>query len=306
MQLLGKYDPIISQKLKDLPGNAKYTSKLVQNDILCTMADMVRQGITSEVKECGEFTVMIDESKDCRKIEQMSLVLRYFWNGCVYESFLGFLAAHDLSAEGLSNLMLGELGKLGLVYKGKLIGQGYDGASVMSGKHKGVAAIVRQTALMALHIHCHAHRLNLVLVDSVKSVPIADEFFVFLARLYVFASGSFVHDLWLSIQRDMYPGEQPKELQKLSDTRWACRYAACKTLRDRLPAIIRLLNELESGVKGSRALDARSLSLNIDARFVAMLTLMTDLLGRTHIRINVAKNPRFRKGVRKSRIRLWP
>jgi len=79
----------------------------------------------------------------------------------------------------------------------------------------------------------------------------------------------------------MYPGEQPKELQKLSDTRWACRYAACKTLRDRLPAIIRLLNELESGVKGSRALDARSLSLNIDARFVAMLTLMTDLLGRT-------------------------
>lgn len=35
-------------------------------------------------------------------------------------------------------------------------------------------------------------------------------------------------------------------------------------------------------MKGSRALDARSLLLNIDARFVAMLTLMTDLLGRTH------------------------
>jgi len=103
-----------------------------------------------------------------------------------------------------------------------------------------------------------------------------------LERLYVFASGSFVHELWISIQRDVYPGEQPKELQKVSDTRWACRYAACKTLRDRLPAIISLLNELESGVKGSRALDARSLLLNIDARFVAMLTLMTDLLGRTH------------------------
>jgi len=83
MHLLGKYDPIISQKFTDLPGNAKYTSKIVQNDILCTMADMVRKGITSEVQECGEFTVMIDESKDCRKIEQMSLVLRYFWNGCV-------------------------------------------------------------------------------------------------------------------------------------------------------------------------------------------------------------------------------
>lgn len=48
-----------------------------------------------------------------------------------------------------------------------------------------------------------------MLVDSVKSVSIADEFFVSLERLYVFASGSFVHDLWLSIQMyhifNMYP-----------------------------------------------------------------------------------------------------
>src|SRR5664279_3020601 len=108
--------------------------------------------------------------KDCRKIEQKSLVVRYFWDGCVHEAFLGFLAAHDLSADGLRDLMLRELGKLGLDYKGKLIGQGYDGASVMGGKHKGVAAIVKQKSLQALYVHCHEHRLNSVLVDAVKSV----------------------------------------------------------------------------------------------------------------------------------------
>jgi hypothetical protein len=41
-----------------------------------------------------------------------------------------------------------------------------------------------------------------------------------------------------------------------------------------LPALVRLLDELESGVKGSDALDAQSLLLNIGTRFVAMLTLM--------------------------------
>ena len=56
----------------------------------------------------------------------------------------------------------------------------------MNGKHKGVAAIVKQKAPQALYVHCHAHRLNLVLVDAVKSVDVASEFFVLLERLYVF------------------------------------------------------------------------------------------------------------------------
>ena len=161
----------------------------------------------------------------------------------------------------------------------------------MSGKHKGVAAIVKQKAPQALYVHCHAHRLNLVLVDAVKSVDVASEFFVLLERLYVFVSGSFVHDLWLKTQRDMYPGAIPKELQKLSDTRWACRYVACRVVRDRPPAIIRLLTELASGVKGSRALDARALPLHIDAPFVAMLTLMIGLLGRTHTVSKMLQSP---------------
>ena len=129
-----------------------------------------------------------------------------------------------------------------------------------------------------------------IVVSQIRcSLPYSDR----LKALRSSSKMTFVHDLWLSIQRDMYPGEQPKELQKLSDTRWACRYAACKTLRDRLPAIIRLLNELESGVKGSRALDARSLLLNIDARFVAMLTLMTDLLERTHTISKISQSTRL-------------
>ena len=46
--------------------------------------------------------------------------------------------------------MLQELGKLGLDYKGKLIGQDYDDASVMNGKHTGIATIVKQKAPQAL------------------------------------------------------------------------------------------------------------------------------------------------------------
>ena len=109
---------------------------------------------------------------------------------------------------------MSELQQLIIDYKSKMISQGYDGASVMSGKNAGVAARIMKEAPMALHVHCHAHRLNLALVDSVKSVPQASEFFSLLEKLNVFVSGSVVHARWIEIQRDLFKGEKPRELQR--------------------------------------------------------------------------------------------
>lgn len=42
-----------------------------------------------------------------------------------------------------------------------LIGQGYDGASYMNGKYKGVQGIVRAKYPKAIYVHCAVHTLNL-------------------------------------------------------------------------------------------------------------------------------------------------
>ncbi|CAB1425167.1 unnamed protein product [Pleuronectes platessa] len=34
--------------------------------------------------------------------------------------------------------------------------------------------------------------------------------------------GSYAHEKWLKVQQEMFKGEGPRELQRLSDTRWAC------------------------------------------------------------------------------------
>ena len=47
-----------------------------------------------------------------------------------------------------------------------MIGQGYDGASSMSGKEKGVQAIVKESCPLVVYVHCSGHGLNLVLVKS--------------------------------------------------------------------------------------------------------------------------------------------
>lgn len=97
--------------------------------------------------------------------------MRYYDNGAIHKSFLHFQSAKSLDAAGLTKIIIDCLEKHVLDYRNNLVGQGYDGASVMSGKHSGVSAWIKNSARFAFYVHCNAHCLNLVLVDAVKSVP---------------------------------------------------------------------------------------------------------------------------------------
>ena len=49
-------------------------------------------------------------------------------------------------------------------------GQAYDGAAVMKGIRRGVAARIRKDVPQALPVHCLAHCLNLCLQDAGKQI----------------------------------------------------------------------------------------------------------------------------------------
>ena len=92
-----------------------------------------------------------------------------------------------------------------------IVSQSYDGASVMSGKCTGVQTRVREFAPHAMYMHCHAHILNLVLVDSVKSINRAAEFFALLQTLHVFMSSSKIHEIFKAKQQQLHPGMRPMD-----------------------------------------------------------------------------------------------
>uniref|UniRef100_A0A8C2HB86 Uncharacterized protein n=1 Tax=Cyprinus carpio TaxID=7962 RepID=A0A8C2HB86_CYPCA len=209
LEMIAKHHPVVEKKMKEKQ-NAKYTSSVIQNEILECLANMVREEIIQEVNESEVFSVITDETKDLKKKEQFSLVLRYYYNGAVHESFLDFQQATRLDAEGIKDKIIHCFERYGLEYRSNLVGQGYDGASVMSGKHSGVAARIKTDAKHAVYVmYCNAVC-----------------FFALLQKLYVYMCGPYVQQKWLDVQREMYEG-QPRELLKLSDTRWACRYLAC-------------------------------------------------------------------------------
>ena len=67
----------------------------------------------------------------------------------------------------------------------------------MSGKHSGVQQCIKAIAPQGIYIHCYVHTLNLVLVDVVKSIRNANEFFVLLDLVYVFMSTSKAHAIFI-------------------------------------------------------------------------------------------------------------
>lgn len=82
----------------------------------------------------------------------------------------------------------------------------------------------------------------------------------------------------MSVQRDMYK-DAPRELLRLSDTRWACRYHACKNLMDRLPAVLCVLHEIDVENSGERSVEARGLLIQLDLMFIATLAVFRKILG---------------------------
>lgn len=84
-------------------------------------------------------------------------------------------------------------------------------------------------------------------------MPEADNFFAVLKWLYVFMSGSYVCQKWVEVQKEIYEG-QPRELQRLSDTRWVCRQSPCQNQMD-----IHVLEDNTHESSGDRAVDAQGL-----------------------------------------------
>ena len=160
------------------------------------MGDMVRSYTSNAIHEVGYFSVLADETKDIiSKKEQLAVVVRYvnLETAKIHERFLNYVEATSLTAESLAFYILETLTKYRLEAK-LMVSQGYDGASVMSGTCSGVQKRIRKKAPHAIYIHCRAHVLNLVLVDSVKDIPEAAEFFALLEVLYVCTHSSILGD----------------------------------------------------------------------------------------------------------------
>lgn len=294
IKLLADFDPILRELIHNDKQKVKYLSPLVQNEIIQILSAAVRKQICNEVQKVKYYSIIMDSTTDISKIEQVSIILRY----CLFddiekkvmikESFLGFFELSDRSANGYEELIMKVLTDLKLDFS-LCRGQGYDGASVMSGAHKGLQAKLKCMNEKATYVHCAAHKLNLVLTDAVRSKAIMANFFDTIQSIYAFfhSSGIRWNDLENILKQSdlLKPKKETITIKRVCETRWEARHAAVLALKMRYSDILKALTKIIlTSNKRDEVAEAKGLQKRIENfQFINILVFWEKILRCFHV-----------------------
>jgi len=115
----------------------------MQNQIISLMGDAIQKQILSDIFQCKYFSILADETTDVRQTEQLSLSVRFIKDTKVHEEFLCFVPVSSTTGKDLASTIITQLSQLGLNLE-HVRGQGYDGASNMSGTDRVVQTRVKE------------------------------------------------------------------------------------------------------------------------------------------------------------------
>lgn len=212
-----------SEKIKRKSGRGNLVSFLSsdsQNKIINSIGAELLKCILDEIKEAGIYSIAMDCTTDSSHADQLSIIIRYLNRSLkIVERLVSIQRVKNSSAEGLFNTLQDILSKNSLSLK-DAVGQSYDGASVMTGKYKGVKTLVQQVSPQCLFIWTFDHVLNLVIMEACSSSLAAKSLFGALEKLYSFFSHSRKRSDVLEEKQKESKIQQIHRPQRVSTTRW--------------------------------------------------------------------------------------
>ncbi|XP_039050969.1 zinc finger MYM-type protein 1-like [Hibiscus syriacus] len=289
-------ESIYNVTLEKAPKNNKLTSPNIQKDIVECFSKEIIKSICDEIGK-DVFAILVDESSDVSKKEQMTMVLRYVDRlEVVKERFIGVVHVTDTSSLTLQAAIDSVFtdNKLSMA---QVRGQGYDGASNMCGEFNGLKALILRDNKSTYYVHSFAHQLQLVIVAVAKNHDGAHEFFEQLALVVNVVCVSYkrkdiIRESYKKrLQTEIGTGEteagrglnQELSLIQARDTRWGSHYKTIISLMNLFPEVIEVLKYVE---EDNSTLYNRNKVYNILSYFktldyVFYLHLMLEILGLT-------------------------
>ncbi|XP_024164619.1 zinc finger MYM-type protein 1-like [Rosa chinensis] len=295
--LVDHNDEVRAVALKNAPANLRLTSPRIQKDIVNAAAVETTNVIMRNMSDAF-FSILVDESRDVSVKEQMAVTFRYVdKNGCVIESFIGIEHVASTTAISLKKAIDALFSKHGLSFS-RLRGQGYDGASNMSGELNGLKTLILKENSSAFYVHCFAHQLQLALVGVAKKHEIVGAFFASIGSVVnIVGASSKRRDILrekqaLKVIEALKVGEltsghrlnQETEIKRSCDTRWSSHYGTLLNFTLMFSSIIDVLDEIAFDKVSSDQKHEAFISLKLlqSFDFIFSLHLMRIILGITH------------------------
>ncbi|CAB4033056.1 zinc finger MYM-type 1-like [Paramuricea clavata] len=288
--------PWLRSKLQSqLQLHAQWTSPVIQNELLEIVANVMLERIAAEARSSDYYGIVDNETADISRTEQVSLFLRYDFDGETKETFTGFYSTKSMEREVLYELVKTAISKLELRLE-DIVAECFDGAANMSGARKGLAARMKECSPLSIYIHCHGHRLDLALQNTMTTIEPLQKALAVIQSLHNFLEGSRKrHAIFKDIKVEVEDEDVTLTIKSQSATRWSCRWAAVKAVVNQLPKIIEALLSLSKDRDPKTYNDSNSLLNSIcDFRFVFGLNVLKELIEDTDFNFEDAKVPRLR------------
>lgn len=182
----------------------KETTQTIQNEILESMLYVCRQEIKNQIDSSDFLAIECDETTDISNQYQMVMILRYYYNGNIYERFWSFLKGAATTDICLTQCIEDELEKLIPTSPLKLIAQTYDSAIVMASGVGSVQGKIKEKYKNAHYVHCYAHQINSIIPHALSIHTNVKIFFCNLCAISDFFSHKC--DILEEIVRRKLPG----------------------------------------------------------------------------------------------------
>ena len=139
--------------------------------------------------------VMSDGSTDTTIVEQEVVYMWYVDHGNPVTKLASIQALAHGNAERVHHGLMGGMATMELTADNlqhadsafpTLVSVNFDGASVMMGCKCGVVTCIQQSFPRVIPIHCVAHKLELGILDGVKTVKYLSEFKAIVKKIFLF------------------------------------------------------------------------------------------------------------------------
>ena len=235
LKFLSEFDKPLSEHLESASIFKGFSSS-IQNDLITSIRDVLSSEILNEIRQSPFASILVDEATDTSNSSQLSICLRVSVEGKgVFERIVKLVNVSERkNAEALSEHILEAIRDANVQV---LVAQNYDGASVMSSGLNGVQKKVRDEHPLAHYIHCHAHRLNLVLSQGLQSIACLRVFFSTVHGLANFFSTS-------SKRTSLLDKHAIGRLPKSSGVRWGYNSRTVGTICDHREKFVSLFEDI--------------------------------------------------------------
>ena len=142
-------------------GHVSYFSPTVCEEFIDEIATKVLDIIISEIKQAKCCSVSVDSTSDITNVDQLTIIFWYVLPDGPVERFVKFKPTREHTGHQVADLLFAFIEDIGISLK-NIRGQSYDNAYNMSGKYKGMQAVIKECNHQTEHIPCVAHSLNLV------------------------------------------------------------------------------------------------------------------------------------------------